>query len=545
MSRGSNVRPTRIDREKVETYLAAGHWSRETMVDRYAAYARDLPDRIACRDGETEFTWRRLHEVTDRIAANLIARGIPRDGRALVQIPSSARETVLRIAFKKAGVLGCFAPMQWRRRELDHTFERIGPSAVFVALDPMDAAGRRTWLEETAAGRSATMLRVALAPEPPDGWSSWSDLEAPPESGDGRGRIAERQFRFDEVSLITASSGTSSLAKLNEWPEAAQTCIGRGIAERLGVREDDVVGMFAPMSGAAGVLAWTMSGALPFACVFPPTFEARALLRLVEEERITVATTVPVVLARLAREDLGSFDLSSLRVLRVGTGAAGLEAARRIEDLTGCRVVVASGAMECPGFGHADVDEPAALRLDGSTGSPLPGCRLRIDSDDGAELPAGETGHVKVSAPFAALGYWNDPEATRSVWSDGWYATGDMGVLDDDGRLTLLGRSREVINRSGHKILPIEVEREIARHPDVFQCAVVAAPDAEYGEVPWAFVQARDDKALDTEGLAGILRSGGLATYKIPARFIQLAEFPRVGGNKIDKKRLLDMTPAA
>lgn len=545
MSRGSNVRPTRIDREKVETYLAAGHWSRETMVDRYAAYARDLPDRIACRDGETEFTWRRLHEVTDRIAANLIARGIPRDGRALVQIPSSARETVLRIAFKKAGVLGCFAPMQWRRRELDHTFERIGPSAVFVALDPMDAAGRRTWLEETAAGRSATMLRVALAPEPPDGWSSWSDLEAPPESGDGRGRIAERQFRFDEVSLITASSGTSSLAKLNEWPEAAQTCIGRGIAERLGVREDDVVGMFAPMSGAAGVLAWTMSGALPFACVFPPTFEARALLRLVEEERITVATTVPVVLARLAREDLGSFDLSSLRVLRVGTGAAGLEAARRIEDLTGCRVVVASGAMECPGFGHADVDEPAALRLDGSTGSPLPGCRLRIDGDDGAELPAGETGHVKVSAPFAALGYWNDPEATRSVWSDGWYATGDMGVLDDDGRLTLLGRSGEVINRSGHKILPIEVEREIARHPDVFQCAVVAAPDAEYGEVPWAFVQARDGKALDTEGLAGILRSGGLATYKIPARFIQLAEFPRVGGNKIDKKRLLDMTPAA
>lgn len=539
------MRPTRIDREKVETYLAAGHWSRETMVDRYGAYARDVPDRVACRDGETEFTWRRLHEVTDRVAANLIARGIPRDGRALVQIPSSARETVLRIAFKKAGVLGCFAPMQWRRRELDHTFERIGPSAVFAALDSMGADGRRTWLEETAAGRSATMLRVALAPEPPDGWSSWSDLEAPSEGGDDRGRIAERRFRFDEVSLITASSGTSSLAKLNEWPEAAQTCIGRGIAERLGVREDDVVGMFAPMSGAAGVLAWTMSGALPFASVFPPTFEARALLRLVEEERITVATTVPVVLARLAREDLGSFDLSSLRVLRVGTGAAGLEAARRIEDLTGCRVVVASGAMECPGFGHADVDEPAALRLDGSTGSPLPGCRLRIDGDDGAELPAGEIGHVKVSAPFAALGYWNDPEATRTVWSDGWYATGDVGVLDDDGRLTLLGRSKEVINRSGHKILPIEVEREIARHPDVFQCAVVAAPDAEYGEVPWAFVQARDGKALDTEDLAGVLRSGGLATYKIPARFIQLAEFPRVGGNKIDKKRLLDMAPAA
>ena len=201
--------------------------------------------------------------------------------------------------------------------------------------------------------------------------------------------------------------------------------------------------------------------------------------------------------------------------------------------------------MECPGFGHAESDEPAALRLDGSTGLPLPGCRLRVDDDDGTKLPAGEVGHVKVSAPFASLGYWNDPEATRAVWSDGWYTTGDIGVLDDSGRLTLLGRSSEVINRSGHKILPVEVEQEIAKHPDVFQCAVVAAPDAEYGEAPWAFVQVQEGKTFDPEGLVEVLRAGGLATYKIPARFIELTEFPRVSGNKIDKKLLLEMAPAS
>ncbi len=536
------MKPACIDQEKAEAYLAAGHWSRETMVDRYAAYAREYPDRTACRDWEGCLTWRQLDEATDRVAAALIARGVPRDGRALVQIPSSNREMVLRIAFKKAGVLGCFAPMQWRRRELDYTLGRIDPSAVFVAFEAMDG-DRTAWLDETAAGRRAAMLRIGVATAPPDGWLSWSDLEGTPEPGGGCDGIAERQFRFDEVSLITASSGTSSLAKLNEWPEAAQVCAGRAIAERLGMREDDVVGMFAPMSGAAGVLVWAVSGAMPCAYTFPRTFEARALLRLVEDRKITVATTVPVILARLAQKDLASFDLSSLRALRVGTGAAGLDAARRIESRTGCRVVVASGAMECPGFGHADVEEPAALRLDGSTGRPLPGCRLRVEDDDGAELPAGEAGHVKVSAPFASLGYWNDPEATRAVWSDGWYATGDMGMLDGGGRLTLLGRSKEVINRSGHKILPIEVEHEMARHPDVFQCAVVAAPDAEYGEVPWAFVQMRDGAPLDAENLADALRAAGLATYKMPARFVELTEFPRVGGNKIDKKRLLDMAP--
>ena len=538
------MKPTLIDREKTESYLAAGHWTRETMVGRYAAYARDFPGKVACRDAEQEITWRQLDEITDRIAANLIALGLHRDARALVQIPSSSREMVLRIAFKKAGILGCFAPMQWRRRELDYTCEQIDPSAIFAARDSMDE-DQRGWLDQTFAGRAELEVRVSLSASPPEGWLGWSDLDDAQQSTAALDQIAARQFEFDEVSLITASSGTSSLAKLNEWPEAAQVCIGRGTVPRLGVTGDDNIGMFAPMAGAAGVLAWVMSGTVPCTYTFPGTFDAHDFLTLVQELKITVATTVPVLLARLAQEDLTSFDLSSLRALRVGTGAAGLDAARHIESVTNCRVVVASGAMECPGFGHADVNEPSALRLDGSTGLPLPGCRLRIDDDDGAPLASGQVGHVRVSAPFASLGYWNDPGATRAVWTDGWYTTGDMGALDEDGRLTLLGRTKEVINRSGHKILPIEVEQEIAKHASVFQCAIVAAPDAEYGEVPWAFVQVRDGKTLDADALIEHLRDGGLATYKIPTRFIELSEFPRVGGNKIDKKRLLQMAPAA
>jgi len=537
------MKPTHINQEKIEAYLEAGHWSRGTMVECYTTYAQDFPDKVACRDAETEFTWRQLNEITTRIAANLISLGLQRDARVLVQIPSSSREMVLRMALKKAGILGCFVPMQWRRREVAYTCEQIDPSAVIVQPDSMDD-GQRVWLDETYVNRAGLGLRVSVTAAPADEWLTWSDLVHSDPNENAVEQIADRQFRFDEVSLITASSGTSSLAKLNEWPEAAQLCIARGTVERLGVREDDNIGMFAPMSGAAGVLVWVMSAAIPCAYTFPSGFNAPDLWRLVEEFKITVATTVPVILARLAQENLDSFDLSSLRAIRVGTGAASLDAARHIEHRSGCRVVVASGAMECPGFGHAHFNEPAALRLDGSTGLPLPGCCLRVDDDDGNSLPPGDLGHVKVSAPFASSGYWNDPEATAKVWSDGWYTTGDMGVLDEDGRLTLLGRSKEVINRSGHKILPIEVEQEIIKHPDVFQCAVVAAPDVEYGEVPWAFVQVREGKSLNPGSLLEMLRLVGLATYKIPTRFIEISEFPRVGGNKIDKKLLLNMAPA-
>ena len=536
------MKPSLLDQKKIEAYLAAGHWTRETMVERYAAYARDFPEKIACRDAEEEITWRELDELTDRIAANLIARGIERDARALVQMASSNREMILRIAFKKAGILGCFAPMQWRRKELGHALRELGPSLIFTAPEPGSDRGT-IWLDE-ALDRAAHTLRVALSGESPEGWLPWSELIKPPLDAGALEEIAERRFRFDEISLITVSSGSSGFSKLCEWPEGAQMCLARANGARLCISAEDNIGVFAPMAGGAGLLVWVTSGMTPCAFTFPETYNARALLALIESAKITVATTVPVILNRLAQEDLGSFDLRSLRAIRIGTAAANLDAARHVESLTDCRVVVAAGSMETPGFAHAHFNEPAELRLNGSVGLPHRGAGWRIEDEDGNPLPQGSIGHFKLSAPYASSGYWKDPEATAAVWSEGWNATGDIATIDADGRLRLLGRSKEVINRSGQKILPVEVEREIAKHPDVFECVVVAAPDPEYGEVPWAFVQTHDGKSLDAQSLADALRASGLATYKIPARFIELGEFPRVASDKIDKKALLQMALA-
>jgi acyl-coenzyme A synthetase/AMP-(fatty) acid ligase len=200
------------------------------------------------------------------------------------------------------------------------------------------------------------------------------------------------------------------------------------------------------------------------------------------------------------------------------------------EERTGCRVVIASGSMEYTGFGHAHIDEPKEIRLDGSVGLPHEGCRLQIEDEQGNILPAGTSGELKVTAPFSSSGYWNDPEITAAAWSNGWYATGDIGVLDDDGRLTLLSRLKDTINRSCHKILPAEVEQEIARHADVMECAVIAAPDREYGQVPWAFVEMRPGRTFNPDTLTALMKNSGLAGHKIPTR---------ISDNKIDKKALL------
>lgn len=539
------MRPSLLRPAEIDAFLRAGHWSRDTMAGRYAAYAQAFPDAPACRDADESYSWRELDAATDRLAANLVALGAARDARALVRMPSSCREVVLRIALKKAGIIGAFVPMQWRRKELDYVCRRIAPSLLVTsteAPDP-DLAG---WLSGAGSAAGGVAHRIDLADAPAPGWLPWRELARRPPDREAAARIVDRAFAFDEVSLITASSGTSGLAKLCEWPEGAQLCVGRGLAGRLGLAAADVVGVFAPMSGAAGLVVWIASAAIPCGYVFPRGYRPAEILSVAESARVTVGTTVPVVLARLARAGLESFDLGALRVLRIGTAAADLDAARTFEARTGCRVVVASGSMECPGFGHAGADEPRELRLDGSVGLPLPGCRLRIDGEDGAPLPAGQAGELKVRAPFASSGYWNDPQATAAAWSDGWYASGDVGVLDADGRLTLKGRIKEVINRSGHKILPAELEREISFHPDVLECAVVKAPDAEYGEAPWAFVQLCPGAALDAGALAAFLGRRGLARYKMPARVVAVAEFPRIAASKIDKAALLDgaLSPA-
>ena len=534
------MRPYLVTPDIIESYLDDGYWTRETMVDRYRGHAAACPDRIACRDSDSTFTWADLDTVSDRLAANLIALNLDRDATALIQIASSCREILLRVALKKAGIIGIFAPLQWRQRELAYVWERIDPDLIVMASDRMEA-DLGDWLDKTVAGATGPRHRVDMAATPTERWIGWRDLLDRPAHNTALESIADRQFRFDEISLVTASSGTSGLTKLCEWPEGAQVFMSRVLQERMAITGDDTTGIFAPMSGAAGLMMWMVSWTVPCATAFPDTYKPATLLDLVADTGVTVGTTVPVILARLAREPLGSRDLSSLRLMRVGTAAANMGSARTFEDRTGCHVIIASGSMECTGFGHANVTEPKELRLDGSVGLPLDGCRLRIDDEHGNALPASTSGELKVTAPFSSSGYWRDPETTASVWSDGWYATGDIGVLDGNGRLTLLGRLKDTINRSGHKILPAEVEQEIMGHPDVMECSVVAAPDREYGQVPWAFVEMRAGAVFDAAALARTISDSGLASYKIPARFIEVAEFPRISDNKIDKKALLEM----
>ena len=530
--------------EIIESYLEAEYWSRETMLDRFRQFSNEYLEKTAYRDGSESYSWAELETASDLVAANLIDLSIERDTTALIQIPSSCREIVLRVALKKAGVIGVFTPLQWQRKELDYVWQRIEPSLVVMSGDFLKS-DVDSWLIDTIAASTDSLHRLDIGNAPAQEWLGWRDLLDRTPNDNALKEDPQRPFKFDEISLITASSGTSGLAKLCEWPEGAQVCQSRVLCERMEIIGHDNIGIFVPTSGAAGLLMWMISWSVPCTCTFPDDYKPTTILDLIEKDRITAGTTVPVILVRLNLEPLETRELSSLRMMRVGTAAADMTAARSFENSTGYRMVIASGSMECTGFGHVHINEPQDLRLDGSVGLPLAGCRLQIEDPQGNVLPAGTSGELKVCAPFSSSGYWRDLETTEEVWSNGWYSTGDIGVLDEDGRLALLGRLKDTINRSGHKILPAEVEQEIVRDQEIVACSIVAAPDKEYGEVPRAFVQMQAGCVLDTTYLIETLKNSGFASYKIPTRFIEVAQFPRISDNKVDKKALLQMVPPA
>ena len=220
------MRPFLLTSKDIDRYLHSGHWSSETMVDRYTTYASEIPNHTACRDRTDSYNWAQLHTVTDRLAANLIDMGVARDATALVQIPSSCREFILRIGLKKAGIIGAFAPMQWRHQELEYTSVRVKPSLVITDRGLMGL--REVEILDAIYEKLPNLsIRIDLAEHPSNDWMGWDDLFKFTPNNNALTNLARRPFKFDEVSLITVSSGTSGAAKLCEWPEGAHMCKSR------------------------------------------------------------------------------------------------------------------------------------------------------------------------------------------------------------------------------------------------------------------------------------------------------------------------------
>jgi fatty-acyl-CoA synthase len=278
-------------------------------------------------------------------------------------------------------------------------------------------------------------------------------------------------------------------------------------------------------------------------------FEPSLVLRLTQDEGATSMSLVPTMANSLLNcPDLGKYDTSTLQTIHIGGAAAAPELVANLTAAFHCEVIAGYGLTEtCPvatsGRRKGTVeyaDEADRIRHQAMAGWPLPGCEIRVVDlhmqDVARDMQA--IGEVVIRGDNVMDGYYKDPTATRNAMTDGWLHTGDMAVWDEETYIHIVDRKKDIIISGGENISSIEVEKAITAHPDVFECAVVAAPDPKWGEVPAAVVVLKPGRQLSHEELLAFL-STRIAGFKLPRRVEFSTEpLPKTGTGKILKREL-------
>jgi fatty-acyl-CoA synthase len=278
-------------------------------------------------------------------------------------------------------------------------------------------------------------------------------------------------------------------------------------------------------------------------------FEPTAVFRLIQEEQATTMSLVPTMAnALLNAPDLGQFDFSSLQQIHIGGAAASPELIERLENAFHCECIAGYGLTETAPVATSArtkgtvtyADEKDRLRHLSMAGWPIVGVEIRVVDDKMNDVPRDmeSIGEVVIRSDHVMDGYYKDPEGTACVMSGAWLRTGDMAVWDHENYIHVVDRKKDIIISGGENISSIEVERAIFAHPAVFECAVVAAPDGKWGEIPVAIVVLKPGEKLTEEALLQFLQPQ-IAKFKMP-RTIEFSDspLPKTGTGKIVKRAL-------
>ncbi|MCW4386693.1 long-chain fatty acid--CoA ligase [Salinibacterium sp. SYSU T00001] len=343
---------------------------------------------------------------------------------------------------------------------------------------------------------------------------------------------------LDDPAIILYTSGTTGNPKGALLTHGNLTWNAINVIIDYDYQSTEVALMISPLFHVAslgmGVLPTLLKGGT---LVLEPRFDPGRVLDVIQRHRVTSMSGVPTTYQMLSEHPLWeSTDLSSLRQLTCGGSAVPIRVIDAFEE-RGLRFSGGYGMTEtAPGI----TSIPAARSREkaGSAGLPHFFTSMRVVDEEGRPAEVGEPGEIQVSGPNVIREYWNRPDATSEAYApDGWFRTGDIGYLDDDGFLTISDRLKDMIISGGENIYPAQVEQAIREIDAVGDVAVIGVPDERWGEVPWAIVSLREGRELSAEDVRRHLQ-GRLARFKVPKNVLFVDEFPRTASGKIRKADL-------
>jgi fatty-acyl-CoA synthase len=511
-----------------------------TFIDLVREQAEQAPEALALVSAEGRFTYSDLALRAARVAGALWASGVRRGDR--VGILLSNRVEWLDVCLGAGAIGAVTVPLStWSTRsELAVLIEDAG-LALLVASARF---GDRDFEADLAALQSTPHMpareRIWLLDSPNSGFPSYAGrIEAtnvldslPPGEGPSAG----------DDALVLYTSGSTSAPKAVPLRQFAVIENGFNIGEREGLTRDDRVLLASPLFwafGGANALPATFSHGATL--VLMEKFDATLALDVIERERCTAIYTLPAMTSALAHHPAYRKErLASLRTgLTIGSTEEFLFA---VEALGASQLCNIYGATETCGNCAVTWHHWPLLRRAHCQGPPLPGQKLRfVDEDTGAPVPPGTPGLTEVHG-YTTLGYSGASAAqnAKAFTADGYYRTGDMGRLNDDGDFVFVGRVSEMIKRAGINVSPAEVEAVLSRHSGVQEVAVVGVPDAVRGERIFAFVVPKPGQHLDVDGLMRHCAAES-SKYKLPDHIEFCAGLPLTVTGKLQRRQLKQM----
>ncbi|MFG1925279.1 class I adenylate-forming enzyme family protein [Cryptosporangium sp. NPDC048952] len=528
---------TLLTPELIERYTAAGYWSDATLADVFRRNAQEFPDRVAYVDDRAEITWGELWRISGEVASGLARRGVRRGDVVAVQLPNRLEFVHVLAAVVRLGAVFCQFPPDYRAREVEFI---LGFSEAHTVVVP-DRFRNFDHVEMIDGIRSRLprlVNTVAVSTEEPaDGWVTLDQVRRDPDPDDP---APDRPSDANDVMRISFTSGTTGEPKAVMHTANTTLFTIQHEIDELGIDRDATLLVLLPVglnAGFFGIVEAALAGAR---AVLMEKFQATALLDLVERYSVTTFCAAPTaVIAILAEESLGDRDLSSLKVVESGGSSTPVEVLREANERLGCPVVDLYGMLETGLTSCTSPDEPYEEWV-GTVGRPYPWLQLRVLDAEDRDAPIGTEGEIVKTGPTLTVGYYRNPAKNAESWtSDGWFRSGDRGFLDADGRLTISGRSKDMIIHGGANIWPRELEEVLFKHPAVADAAVIGIPDDYFGENVCACVVPRSGEALTLEDVVDFMKSE-VAKYKLPQR-LELFEFLPLGPTgKVLKRELAD-----
>jgi cyclohexanecarboxylate-CoA ligase len=365
---------------------------------------------------------------------------------------------------------------------------------------------------------------------------AWADVAAstadiPPVSHDA-----------EAVVLLLHTSGTTADPKGVLHSHETLLAEARSLGPVHGIGSGDVTLMPSPLAHVSGIVhAFLVPGVHGARAVLMDRWEPGHALELMAREGVTYMVGAPTFLRDLASHpDLARHDVSRFRLFSCGGADVDPALVRDAAERLQCVAKRVYGSSEFPTITTTGPDDPPARRID-SDGRPIGAAELRLVDDDGAPVPTGREGEVQARGPECFLGYRDAAHGADAFTPDGWFRTGDLGVLDDGGFLRISGRKKDIIIRKGENISAREVEDLVATHPAVVEVAVVGLPDPVAGEIACAILRVEPGVAAPSlADLCAHLVARGLSKQKLPERLEIVGDFPRTASGKIVKRALRD-----